>query len=166
MGINTKGNTNKVKSAELKILLITEELCNKSLDKVFTRHFCNLHLHLDRTELALITWLPYMSNHLNVFEYSTKLMEQFKKASIRADELYKRGERYGITVHRSSNAFVSLIEKGLVIRLSDGKYIVSPFLVYHKTHEGKEIQERYLAAIREGNIVEMCETMIKKHRVR
>lgn len=148
MGINRKGNTEKVLSADIKSLHCCPDLKITSINKSITRHYVNLHLILPHTELTLINFLVFISDSVNVFSYSTELLEQFTKASSRAADLYKVGAiKYNVSVPSLRNAFIGLVEKGLLVPLKNkGMYMVCPSLVYSSNRSlfsGKKILRDY-----------------------
>lgn len=132
MGINRKGNTEKVLSADIKSLHCCPDLKITSINKSITRHYVNLHLILPHTELSLINFLVFISDSVNVFTYETDLLIQFAKASDRAVDLYKAPKvKYNTSMPSLRNAFMNLVEKGLLVPLKDkGKYMICPSLVY------------------------------------
>jgi len=125
-------NTKKVESSELKNLYITQPLLIHSLNKRFTRHYCNACLYLKPTEHVLLYWLVGYSNGINVIVYSAELLRLFDAASDRAIEIYgKERIQYTTSMTNVREAFISLVEKGMLIKLTrKSNYMVNPMIVY------------------------------------
>jgi len=130
--MKSKGNTHLVESAELKNLYITQPLSIHSLNKRFTRHFNNCCLYLKPTEHVLLNWIVGYSNGINVVKYSSELLRKFDSASDRAIEIYgKERIEYTTSMTNARMAFISLIEKGMLIKLTKKSfYMVNPMMVY------------------------------------
>ena len=149
----SKGNTHLVESAELKNLYITQSLSIHSLNKRFTRHFTNCCLYLKPTEYVLLNWLIGYSNGINVVKYSSELLRKFDAASDRAIEIYgKERIEYTTSMTNARMAFISLIEKGMLIKLTKKScYMVNPMMVY--THNFRifsenNCQKSYMAILK------------------
>lgn len=156
MGINTFGNNKKVESAELKNLYITQPLSIHSLNKRFTRHLSNACLYLKPTEYILLNWLVGYSNGINVVKYSSELLRKFDAASDRAIEIYgKERIEYTTSMTNARMAFISLIEKGMLIKLTKKScYMVNPMMVY--THNFRiflehNCQKSYMAILNDAD---------------
>ncbi len=126
------GNTKLIESITLKELLPKQELADQSCNKAFTRHWCNIFLYLDATECALFTWIVGYSDQVNVFTYSTTLLQQFDKASDRAMEIYGVDKvKYKTSRDNARMTFISLVEKGLLIRIKGkNRFMINPYMVY------------------------------------
>lgn len=126
------GNTKLIESITLKELLPKQELYDHSTTKSFTRHWCNIFLYLDPTECALFSWLVGYSDQVNVFTYSTTLLKQFDKASDRAMEIYGVDKvKYKTSRDNARKTFISLVEKGLLIRIKGkNRFMINPYIVY------------------------------------
>lgn len=134
MGINTKGNCESVLSADIKKLHIAPELSVPSMSKSITRHYVNLHFILPPTELSLINFLVFMSDSVCSFKYSTLLLNQYSKASERANSIYQTTHKlaHNTSLPSLRNAFINLVEMGLLVPLSKkGYYMVCPILVHN-----------------------------------
>lgn len=127
-----RGNTKLVENSELKNLYITQPLLIHSLNKRFTRHMTNACLYLKPTEHVLLYWLVGYSNGINVIVYSTQLLRLFDAASDRAIEIYgKERIQYTTSMTNVREAFISLVEKGLLIKLTrKANYMINPMVVY------------------------------------
>jgi hypothetical protein len=130
------GNTKLIESITLKELLPKQELADHSTVKSFTRHWCNIYLYLDPTECALFSWLVGYSDQVNVFTYSTTLLQQFDKASDRAMEIYGVDKvKYKTSRDNARMTFISLVEKGLLIRIKGkNRFMINPYIVYPSNH--------------------------------
>lgn len=131
------GNTKLIESVSLKELYPYNELTHNSKNKSFTRHWCNIYLYLDITECALFSWLVGYSNQINVFTYSTVLLEQFDKASDRAMDIYKVDKvKYKSSRDNARTALISLIEKGFIIRIKGkSRFMINPYIVYSSNNK-------------------------------
>ena len=136
-----RGNTKLVQSAELKNLYITQPRSIHSLNKRFTRHLSNACLYLKPTEYVLLNWLVGYSNGINVVKYESELLRKFDAASDRAIEIYgKERIEYTTSMTNARIAFISLIEKGMLIKLTKKScYMVNPMMVY--THNFRIFSE-------------------------
>ena len=150
--VKSKGNTKKVDQVELKNLYITQSLSIHSLNKRFTRHYCNACLYLKPTEQVLLYWLVGYSNGINVIEYKTELLKQFDAASDRAREIYgKESIQYTTSTTNVREAFIGLVDKGLLIKLTKkANYMINPMVVY--THNWRifkfnNCQKDYMAIL-------------------
>lgn len=128
----SKGNTKLIETITLKELLPKQDLAECSVTKAFTRHWCNIYLYLDPTECALFSWLVGYSDQVNVFTYSTTLLQQFDKASDRAMEIYGVDKvKYKTSRDNARMTFISLVEKGLLIRIKGkNRFMINPYMVY------------------------------------
>ena len=167
--MNQKGINKRVESAKLTSLFPSQELRLKSLDKTITRHFSNLCLSLPQTEYCLYNWLIFMSDINCTFEYSTKLMDQFKKAADRFNEINKTKVTYNTGLDRARDSFISLVEKGYLIRLEGNKFMFNPMVVARTTSglNRRKLQKEYLAIIDSAENVEQelskwCNDLISK----
>lgn len=139
--VKPKGNTHLVESSELKNLYITQPLSIHSLNKRFTRHLSNACLYLKPTEYVLLNWLVGYSNGINVVKYESELLRKFDAASDRAIDIYgKERIEYTTSMTNARMAFMSLIEKGMLIKLTKKScYMVNPMMVY--THNFRIFSE-------------------------
>lgn len=126
------GNTKIVESTTLKELYITQHLSVHSESKKFTRHFTNAAFYLEPSDYTLLSWIVYYSDSANVFTYSAELLRMYDKASDRAIEIYGAGKiQYKTSMSNARKSFISLVEKGLFIKLSaKGQYMINPYVVY------------------------------------
>lgn len=159
---------NSVLTTQINQLLPFPKLRMRSLDKRFTRHWCNLALILSPNELSLFSWLVYMSDSKNAFEWSDKLTKQYQKASKLAVEYYKVEKIVYSTSGKSVySSFRKLIELGLVIKMTDKKrYMINPMVVYSGNMKGADVQKEYLERISRENVqkelTEMCDNIYKR----
>jgi hypothetical protein len=170
------GNTKLIESITLKELLPKQELADHSTVKSFTRHWCNIYLYLDPTECALFSWLVGYSDQVNVFTYSTTLLQQFDKASDRAMEIYGVDKvKYKTSRDNARMTFISLVEKGLLIRLSGkNRFMINPYMVYSsnpryfprtkKHKEYLEIVNSSSADELRTRLTEFCNRIEKEHK--
>ena len=136
-----KGNTKKVEGTDLKQLYITQPLSIHSLNKRTTRHYFNACLYLKPTEYVLLNFITGYSNGINVIKYSIELLELFAAASDRAQEIYAKDKiQYTTSTTNAREAFISLIEKGMVIKLTKkSHYMINPMMIY--THNFRIFNE-------------------------
>lgn len=137
---------NSILDTQIKELWPLPKLRERSLDKRFTRHWCNLALTLHPNELSLFSWLVYMSCRKNTFEWSVKLSKQYQKASELAVEYYKvENIIYSTSGKSVYKSFKWLIERGLIIKMTDKKrYMINPMIVYPASMKGADVQKKYL----------------------
>ena len=168
-----RGNTKIIESVVLKEVYAIQELGVNSCTKSFTRHWCNIYLYLDASECALFSWIVGYSDQVNVFTYSTTLLQQFNKASDRAMEIYGVDKvKYNSSRDNARASFISLIEKGLVIRLSgNNRFMINPYMVYssnirkfprlknHKLY--LEIINNYRGQELQDKLTEYCDSIEK-----
>jgi len=57
-------------------------------DRVFTKHWANLPLHLNRNEMALLSFVTFQAKADNTFKYSMKLIKKYTMAVRYANEEY------------------------------------------------------------------------------
>ena len=126
------GNTKKVENTTLKELYPRQELQTPSINKRFTRHYSNLGFYLPTSEYVLFNWLTYYSDQSSVFKYSAELLRVYAKASERAIDIYGSDKvHYTTSIDNVRESFISLIEKGLVIKISQkSKYMINPYVVF------------------------------------
>lgn len=167
------GNTKLIESITLKEVYPKQDLANKGAGKLFTRHFNNIYLYLDPTECALFSWLVGYSDGINTFTYSTILLRQFDKASDRAMEIYGVDKvKYKTSRDNARTALISLIEKGLIIRISGkNRFMINPYVVFtndknrfykiprHK--EYLEIVNKYSGQELQNKLTELCNSIEK-----
>jgi hypothetical protein len=137
MGINKQGNTEKVLGADIKQLHCCPDLSIHSMNKSVTRHYINLHLILNPTELTLLNFIVFISDAINVVKYDINLLKQFDKASSRARELYAADTKihYNTSMPSLRTTFIGLVEKGLLVPMKDkGTYMVCPALVFNSNY--------------------------------
>ena len=140
------GNTKKVENTTLKELYITQRLSIHSETKKFTRHFTNTAFYLPVSDYVLFSWLVYYSDISNSFTYSAELLRMYDKASDRAIEIYGKDKiLYSTSMTNARNSFMSLIEKGLIVKLSKkNQYMINPYMVcsgskfYNSNKKNKE----------------------------
>lgn len=140
----------------------------QSLDKRFSRHWCNLALTLPPNELSLFSWLVYMSDRKNSFKWTDLLSKQYQKASKLAVEYYKiENIHYSISGKSVYASFRWLIDRGLIIKMTDKKrYMINPVIVYPASMKGADIQKEYLERTSrhdiEKELKEMCDNIYNK----
>lgn len=146
------GNTKIVEYTTLKELYITQHLSVHSENKKFTRHFTNTAFYLEPTDYTLFSWLVYYSDSANVFTYSAELLRMYDKASDRAIEIYGADKiHYKTSISNARKSFISLIEKGLIIKLSaKSQYMINPYMVYSsndRIYPPKKMSQMYLDVV-------------------
>jgi len=117
-------------------------------DRVFTKHWANLPLHLNRNEMALLSFITFQAKADNTFRYSVKLIKKYIAAVKYANEEYNPEERKirmpnELTVNSNYVKFFfeSAVENGWILNTNvKGEYMVNPMLTY----VGKYVtQEQY-----------------------
>lgn len=147
-----KGNTKLVESIKLKDLYPRQLLKMTSLNKKITRHFTNSAYYLSPDEYTMFNFVVFMSDSNCIFNYSTELLKMYDKATSRAIEIYGACRvSYKTSTTNARNSFISLIEKGLIIRLSKGKnrFMINPYVVHSsiKLIDFNKIHKNYLEII-------------------
>ena len=148
-------NTKKVENTILKELYPKQELQFASINKRFTRHYSNLGFYLPPSEYVLFNWLVYYSDQASVFRYSAELLKVYAKASDRAIDIYGSDKvHYTTSMDNVRNSFVSLIEKGLVIKISQkSKYMINPYVVFCHNNRLFSPTKKHLEYL---NIIKEC----------
>lgn len=174
--VQLKGNTKLIESITLKELYPRQQLSERSETKAFTRHWNNIYLYLDITECALFSWLVGYSDGCCTFTYNTTLLKQFDKASDRAMEIYGVDKvKYKTSRDNARMTFISLVEKGLLIRLSGkNRFMINPYMVYSsnpryfprtkKHKEYLEIVNSSSADELSSRLTEFCNRIEKEHK--
>jgi len=95
-------------------------------------------------------------NGINVVKYSSELLRQFDAASDRAIEIYgKERIEYTTSMTNARIAFISLIEKGMLIKLTrKHNYMINPMMVFtynHRIFLEKRCQQSYMAILKSAD---------------
>lgn len=172
----SKGNTKLIESITLKELYPRQQLGDHSSTKCFTRHWNNIYLYLDITECALFSWLVGYSDGCCTFTYNTTLLQQFDKASDRAMEIYGVDKvKYKTSRDNARTALISLVEKGLLIRISGkNRFMINPYMVYSSNirYFGRvKKHKEYLEIVNSSSadelgprLTEFCNRIEKEHK--
>ena len=95
-----------------------------------TKHYCNLAMWLDVDELAVINWLTYQLRADNTFMYSTRLLEQYKRAMDAARDVYFKNDSCSHHIY-TRRVLKRLISLGLILHTSiRNKFMLNPLLSY------------------------------------
>lgn len=170
------GNTKKVETTTLKELYPRQTLSCNSLNKRFTRHYVNVGFYLSPSDYVLFNWLVYYSDQANMFTYSAKLLKVYDKASERAVEIYGRDKVwYNTSMTNARLSFISLIEKGIIIKLSEKSgYMINPYMVFchnNRLFSPTKKHKEYLDIIKEcaddtvklqSELTKLCDSIEKK----
>lgn len=170
------GNTKKVENTILKELYPKQELQFASINKRFTRHYSNLGFYLPPSEYVLFNWLVYYSDQASVFRYSAELLKLYAKASDRAIDIYGPEKvHYTTSMDNVRESFVSLIEKGLVIKITQkSKYMINPYVVFchnNRLFSPTKKHKEYLDIIKEcaddtgklqSELTKLCDSIQKR----
>lgn len=167
------GNTKLIESITLKEVYPRQEISEFSCYKAFTRHWNNIYLYLDPTECALFSFLVGFSDAACIITYSTTLLKQFDKASDRAKEIYGVDKiKYRTSRDNARMAFISLVEKGLLIRISGkNRFMINPYVVYngnstrfHRKNRHQEYLEIVNGADVANKLTEYCNNIEKEFK--
>jgi len=163
-----KGNTKLVESVKLKELYPRQQI-TKGFDKRITRHYSNSSYYLTPDEYTLFNFITFMSDVDCSIKYSTLLLKQYDKSTDRAIEIYGSDKVcYKTSMTNARNSFVSLVEKGLLIRLSVGKnlFMINPYVAfsmhsyfpYKKIHSDyNNIVKSYIGQELSDKLTELCD---------
>lgn len=167
------GNTKIIESISLKEVYPRQDLGERNAYKCFTRHWNNIYLYLDPTECALFSWLVGFSDTCSTITYSTTLLRQFDKASDRAMEIYGVDKvKYKTSRDNARITFISLIEKGLLIRISGkNRFMINPYVVFindkmrfkmiERHDEYLDILSKHEGADLQSKLTEYCNSIEK-----
>lgn len=105
-------------------------------ERVFTKHWANLPLHLNRNEMALLSFITFTSRADNTFKYSLVLFKKYIKAVGYANEEYSKSNRkrlpndLTVTPMHVKFWFERLVENGWIIGMGKKDYMINPMLTY------------------------------------
>lgn len=111
----------------------------KKDDRIITGHFINLVYTLPKGPLALLSFLIYQSED-NKFKYTTKLLNQYRKAVELAQEIYIP-KKLGLSQPTTRRYFKTLIEQGLIWPVEEKWYLINPNLTFHKSTKPTKFKE-------------------------
>lgn len=138
-------------------------------NRIITKHFTNLSMHLDHESYVLLAWLVYESAADNTFHYSGKLLLRYKAAVLAANKEYNNAIQFKMINGISTTQFnlraivCRLIENGYLIQMNSRKLIINPRLVYYEYLSYKEIalfNGRYQSA-HKNNVIELMNDYIQ-----
>lgn len=160
------GNTKKVESTKLIKLVPDKKLMMASLKReICSRHLANACYILSPNEYTLLNFLIFMSKG-GVIKYSIILLKQYDAATSRMIELYGTDKvHYSTSRDIARNSFISLIERGYLIRLKKNDFMINPILVYPDKTNPIVLQREYLDIISsedvEVNLSKWCNKFVK-----
>lgn len=127
-------NTKLISNTRPKSLPNFPELEMGKRNRIFTRHFTNLHLWLSQDEISLLSWLCYHPELRadNTIKYSEMLLKQYSRAVKFAFDEYDTNNycNISVVVARLRIIFKQLIEKGLLLP-ADGLHMINPMITYN-----------------------------------
>lgn len=163
-GINTKGNTKKILSIQVKELPLFPVLAQGGNGRIFTKHFTNLVPCLTKDEISLLSFLIYQSELDNSIIYSTKLLKQYDTWVHFCQGRY--GKRpLSSSVPKTRLIFKDLIEKGFLLLTTQLKcFLVNPNLTYSKEYVKIKFYNSWTMLYRYGShgILELT-TLFRNH---
>jgi len=141
-------------------------------ERVFTKHWSNLPLHLNRNEMALLSFITHQARADNGFRYSGLLIKKYILAVKYANQEYNGGKEgksrlpndLSVTVSVVKGWFESLVEGGWIIS-HDKKweFVINPMLTYVPSYVGKgeygELSEIYQEQPRD--VAEKLKSIVK-----
>lgn len=101
-------------------------------DMILTGHFINLVYTLPKGPLGLLSFLIYQAEKDNRVKYTTKLLNQYRRAVELAQEKYLK-KKLGLSQPTTRRYFKALIEYGLLIPNREKHYTINPNLCFHKS---------------------------------
>lgn len=157
-------NTKQVENTKLKKMVPIHGISEDGLKKVYTRHYANMGLILPPDEYVLFNWLVFMSDSKCRFQYSTLLLNQFNRASKRFCEINNVDKiHYKIWRYSARESFISLIEKGYVLRISaKQKFMINPMVVNSGIFgllSRKKMQDEYLEFMKRSENEDVSELL-------
>lgn len=101
-----------------------------------------------------------------VIKYSIVLLKQYDAATSRMIELYGTDKvHYSTSRDIARNSFISLIERGYLIRLKKNDFMINPMLLYPALANPIKLQEEYLEVIAsddvEDSLSKWCNKFVK-----
>lgn len=160
------GNTKRVESTKLIRLVPDKKLKRTSLNRVIcSRHLVNSCFILSPNEYTLLNFLMFMFRS-GVIKYSIVLLKQYDAATSRMIELYGTDKvHYSTSRDIARNSFISLIERGYLIRLKKNDFMINPMLLYPALANPIKLQEEYLEVIAsddvEDSLSKWCNKFVK-----
>ena len=124
-------NTKLIQNTFVKTLPNLPMLKANKMNRVVTKHFCNLVLYMEKNELALLTWLIYQTDIKNIFEYNSSLLRRYRQSIINANEEYGTKSDLKTSLIYIRYQLKKLIELGYVLPINEKKYIINPLLTFH-----------------------------------
>lgn len=140
------GDVKRVEKTNLVNLITNQSLQNSSLKVAYcTRHMINASFILSPNEYTLFNFIIFMSAD-NTIKYSTKLLKQYDIATTRIIEITGTNKvNYATSRDVARQSFISLIEKGYLIRLnSKNEFMINPMVVYPEGIDIKQVHDEYL----------------------
>ena len=122
------------------------QITGNNKERVFTKHWSNLPLHLNRNEMALLSFITYQAKADNSFKYSGLLLKKYTLAVKYANQEYNSadmGKKMRLPNNLSVSAafirfwFERLVENGWILGV-EGDYVVNPILTYVPAYVNKE----------------------------
>ncbi len=132
-------NTNIIAKSKTKSLPIFPELVIGKTNRRVTKHYTNTCLWLHPDYFSLLTWLMYQCYADNTFTYSTRLLNQYSKASYSAQKQYSGELKTVINLVYVRKIMKSLIEDGLILNTGTrNKMMINPMLTYEPDIIGRK----------------------------
>lgn len=135
MGINPKGNTQKVQKTETTSMLDFRELSVHKSNKVITKNFTAFISGSDPSIGRLCTFLIFESRRNNTIEFTTHLLVKYG-AYVKAAQKkfgYKDTKFKNSSLPITRKDFQHLISTGIIIPIKAEKklFLMNPALTYH-----------------------------------
>lgn len=126
---------------------ILPEITRNNKYRVFTKHWANLPLHMDKNEMAILSFLTYQAKADNTFKYSIELIHKYAKAIKYANEEYNPAYKNRIRMPNglaTTPMFIKyfieeLINKGWLLWAGKNNvYMINPMLTYVQFYVNNE----------------------------
>lgn len=121
-------------------------LTGNNKERVFTKHWSNLPLHLNRNEMALLSFITHQARADNGFRYSGMLIKKYILAVKYANQEYNEGKEgksrlpndLSVTVSVVKFWFESLVEGGWIMSGDEKwEFVINPMLTFVPNYVGK-----------------------------
>lgn len=116
-------------------------------ERVFTKHWANLPLHINPNEMAILSFLAYQAKADNTFKYSVELLQRYVKAVRYANDEYNPSGKKRLRMPNglaTTPGFIKLfmdlmIDHGWLLSTTvKNVYMINPMLTYVPYYVGKE----------------------------
>lgn len=127
-----------------------------------TKHYTNLAMYEERSQVSFLTWLIYQSDSDNSVFIDKTVMLRYRYSVMAAMKEYKTPKRVDYEYKALINHLKALVSKGYLILSSKPKvYVINPMLVYTPIYITRSnynlFQKRYQEVQTAGQMLELIE---------